>query len=242
MTQAFQAAFQELVAIAPGPAAGPRAFAAFRRLALEAGFPLYMLLDLPLALQLGFTAKDATDNWPASFKAHYFERRLYLSDPALIASYREPGPFFWTDAVLKHARTPEQRAVAADLAAEGVREGIVLPFTRTVAWRSLVWLSRPDRLRPDGQTVTLLHLAARHLGDCLSPSSHGVAGEELSARESEILRWVAMGKTALETALILELAKTTVDRHLGNARRKLGARTNAHAVALAMGRILPAQS
>jgi DNA-binding CsgD family transcriptional regulator len=232
----FRDLWNKFIAMPPAQTPSSNAISAFLQIAGEAGFKWHMLVDLPLSLQPGLSSQTVLDNWPEPFRLHYFERRLFLADPALIASYREPGHFFWTDALLKHARTPEQQAVAADLAEAGMKEGLVLPFARGAAWRSIMSLAAADRVRPAAGIVTLLQLAAHHLGACLAASAVPKGVDALSAREVEVLRWLAMGKTALETALILELAKTTVDRHLANARRKLSARTNAHAVALAMGR------
>ena len=56
----------------------------------------------------------------------------------------------------------------------------------------------------------------------------------LSAREREVLTWVAAGKTAWEMGGILHIAKRTVDEHVHSVRRKLDAGTRAHAVAIAV--------
>lgn len=45
----------------------------------------------------------------------------------------------------------------------------------------------------------------------------------LSARQNEVLLWVARGKTSQETGQILGLSKRTVDRYLATAYLKLGA-------------------
>ena len=52
----------------------------------------------------------------------------------------------------------------------------------------------------------------------------------LSPRERECLSWVAEGKTAWETAIILGLSEHTVRCYLESARHKLGAANNTHAV------------
>lgn len=55
---------------------------------------------------------------------------------------------------------------------------------------------------------------------------HSVA---LSEREVEALTWSARGKTSAEIALILGLAKRTVDFHVESARNKLGVATRIEA-------------
>ena len=56
----------------------------------------------------------------------------------------------------------------------------------------------------------------------------------LTAREVEVLTWVARGKSAWEIGEILHIAKRTVDEHVQTAVRKLGAVNRTHAVAIAV--------
>jgi DNA-binding CsgD family transcriptional regulator len=66
--------------------------------------------------------------------------------------------------------------------------------------------------------------------------SHGARKTpySLTARECEVLEWVARGKPAREIAEILNITKRTVDAHVHSAIRKIGAvnRTNAVAIAI----------
>jgi LuxR family transcriptional regulator, quorum-sensing system regulator BjaR1 len=56
----------------------------------------------------------------------------------------------------------------------------------------------------------------------------------LTAREIEVLTWVARGKSAWEIGQILRITKRTVDEHVHAAVLKLGADNRTHAVALAV--------
>ena len=58
--------------------------------------------------------------------------------------------------------------------------------------------------------------------------------KELTARELEVLTWVARGKSAWEVGEILGIAKRTVDEHVATAVYKLEAGRRVHAVALAI--------
>lgn len=58
---------------------------------------------------------------------------------------------------------------------------------------------------------------------------------ELTAREREILAWVARGKTNPEIAELLWLAPSTVRKHLENVYAKLGVNTRTAAVARFLG-------
>lgn len=56
----------------------------------------------------------------------------------------------------------------------------------------------------------------------------------LSPREREVLRWIAVGKTHVETATILGISERTVEQHVRNAKKKLNAVSTIQAVVEAM--------
>lgn len=61
------------------------------------------------------------------------------------------------------------------------------------------------------------------------PAGSGTA-LALTAREREVLLWAAQGKTAWETAAILGISSKTVEFHLCNCGRKLGAKAKAQTI------------
>jgi len=54
---------------------------------------------------------------------------------------------------------------------------------------------------------------------------------QLTARELDVLRYVAMGRSAKETAIELNIAPCTVERHVENVRLKTRTRNRAHMIA-----------
>jgi DNA-binding NarL/FixJ family response regulator len=84
------------------------------------------------------------------------------------------------------------------------------------------------------------------LGMIINARLAGVARNEmwpklamLNDREIEMLTWVARGKTSVEIADLIGLAKRTVDFHLDNARIKLGAATRTEAaIKAAIGKLI----
>ena len=56
----------------------------------------------------------------------------------------------------------------------------------------------------------------------------------LSGREREVLMWAAEGKTASETAIILNLSTSAVNLYASRAMLKLQATTKTQAVAIAV--------
>ena len=105
---------------------------------------------------------------------------------------------------------------------DGVRDGIVILAGQ----------------EPDMSPVlrSMLHLLA-HLAfqksETLEDSGKGES-RTLTAREVECLRWVAVGKTDAEIAVILSIKPRTARFHIENAKRKMGVATRVQAVAEAM--------
>lgn len=63
----------------------------------------------------------------------------------------------------------------------------------------------------------------------------------LTPRESEVLKWVSIGKSNAEIASILGISPWTVKIHIGNLLKKLNASTRGHAIAKAIAmRLVPA--
>ena len=59
-------------------------------------------------------------------------------------------------------------------------------------------------------------------------------GPQLTAREIQCVRFAAQGLTIAETAAAMTIAERTVEFHLGNAMRKLGASNKLRAVVIAL--------
>lgn len=81
----------------------------------------------------------------------------------------------------------------------------------------------PQQVQPDGQ-------ARSHRGN--SGTRFGRGGP--TPREREVLGLLAAGATDEQIAEMLELSPATVQTHVRNAKAKLGARTRAQAVAMAL--------
>jgi DNA-binding CsgD family transcriptional regulator len=61
-----------------------------------------------------------------------------------------------------------------------------------------------------------------------------MAGMRMTARESEVLAWVAAGKSDWAIGQILNISGKTVNFHVENAKRKLGVATRVQAVVAAL--------
>jgi DNA-binding response OmpR family regulator len=98
------------------------------------------------------------------------------------------------------------------------------------------------RLKAHLDNATTKHIAIQRARQSSTPLSNAQVQEilcsryQLTARESEVLRWVAFGKTNRDIAQILDLSIRTVDKHLEHVYVKLGVETRTAAMSI-MGSI-----
>ena len=56
------------------------------------------------------------------------------------------------------------------------------------------------------------------------------SGQNLTKRQRELLQWVSDGKTTQDIAILMDVSKATVEKHLRLAREVMGVETTAQAV------------
>lgn len=157
-------------------------------------------------------------------------------DPVLSRALTDPEPFSLA-AVHASALSDKQRA-AFDWSMKtfALNDGWVFPIIYDGGLKGVVVLGgqQPDMSPLIGSILHLLaHSAFRRVEDLttagIAPKLH-----PLSAREAECLRWVALGKTDSEIAIILSISARTARFHIENAKRKLHVATRVQAVAEAL--------
>jgi DNA-binding CsgD family transcriptional regulator len=133
----------------------------------------------------------------------------------------------------------------APAAADRLR-AVWAPFHETGGHAGPFEVAWPHGAAPVDISVTAAVLPGRHLV-VLTPSNSPAApagadaagtgertGRGPTARERQILAMLATGDTDVQIAERLELSPATVQTHVRNAKAKLGARTRAQAVAMAL--------
>lgn len=173
---------------------------------------------------------------PAGWEELYSERRFAESNYLVREVRRRSEPFRWSDADL---RTDRERELARVLAELNIPDGIGAPVHGPGGYLGVTSIAfeRLDQIPPEEQTAigiacTVLHHRMRTL-----TSSELIEPPRLTHRERDCLALIAQGNSDWEISEILGIAATTVLTHVQNARRKLGARSRAQAVAIcvAMG-------
>jgi PAS domain S-box-containing protein len=139
-------------------------------------------------------------------------------------------------------------------AATIVKDG---PALTTGQWLALLnggdYFGQTDLVAADGTTISVQYAAhpevvtgrrlvlfvtlesARHGRFVKRPRASETGSDALTERERQVVQEVALGHTAREIADKLHVTHNTVRTHIRNAQAKLGARSQAQLVAMALG-------
>jgi DNA-binding CsgD family transcriptional regulator len=175
-------------------------------------------------------------SYPDEFCREYVSRDYFRVDPVMRDALTTCRAQYCCEAT--HGRPREIISLTMDF---GLTEGYVLGSRSPARHGDQSLLSfKSPRMRHDRRSVDLLEFLAPHMH---LASSSVLQGEEaaahqvsLSAREREVLQWLQQGKSSWEVSVILGISERTVNFHVSNITRKLGAVNRAQAVAIAARR------
>jgi LuxR family quorum-sensing system transcriptional regulator SolR len=179
------------------------------------------------------------DNYPRGWMTHYQHSGYLQVDPTVVLGMTTNKLILWGDQTF--AVAPE---LWQDARSIGLNVGIAQPAWGPQGSFGLLSLSREsERLSAaevEEHRLQLLWIAqAAHasLHVFLSPSMIVAGAAALTARECEIIRWTADGKTAEEIASILGVSVRTITFHIQNVLVKLNSSNKIQATvkAVAMG-------
>ena len=157
----------------------------------------------------------------------YLKERYFVSDPILYRAEQELMPFAWDTANWPDKLTKQQQIIFNSLRSIDVEKGVAVSVRGPLHKFYVLCMSlrENDRLLRKLLSERCPELLALVVESCVSIEKLDVRDRtevpRLSQREIECLYWVSEGKTAWETAHILEVSERTVNFHLGNAMSKL---------------------
>ena len=157
-------------------------------------------------------------------------------DPIVDHVMDKPGAAFsWSDAALQGDASRERMSMMGEAREHGLAAGFAVPFVTLEGEIAMVSFGGATMNLPP-QAAGLIHLvgifAMGRAFQLQARPRH--AHERLSARELEVLRWTAVGKTAWDVSEILSIAESTVKEHLARASAKLGTTNKVHTIAEAL--------
>ncbi|PZR00719.1 MAG: LuxR family transcriptional regulator [Cereibacter sphaeroides] len=202
-----------------------------RRLGVEYGS--YATMNPVTGSVLGYAT------YKPAWKEHYTRAGMHRFDPTIHRSALSIAPVDWS----RFERDSKFHGVFRSAHDFGIStQGITVPIRGPYGDRGLlsVTANMPDtEWRGLGRKIVgELQMAAVHLHDAVMRTGlvlPSLAHPILSAREREVLQWVAAGKSQQDVGDILSISSRTVEVHLRSAREKLGALTTVQAVGRAIG-------
>jgi LuxR family quorum sensing-dependent transcriptional regulator len=173
--------------------------------------------------------------WPSEFFMLYVENDYARFDPLVRRSIQSHMPFEWQAEAYRDDHDPRVVEVMRRAAEFGLKQGYLVPIHGPKGYEGCVSMTARE-LDLSARAKSALHLMALYAFDRMRRLRGNLPDKKivLTAREREVLSWVAAGKSAAQISQALKISKRTVDEHSQTAARKLGAANRTQAVAIAM--------
>lgn len=145
-------------------------------------------------------------------------------DPVVQHVQSARGPFHWNQ-INPAGFTRRQIEFFEECRELGVHSGMTVPMRGPCRQTDLISLSFRSRgtPSPDRLSSVYMHCVQYWLRYCDLMDDRRPEEISLTGQEVECLRWCKEGKTNWEIGEILSISQKTVEFHVGNAMRKLGA-------------------
>ena len=195
------------------------------------GFDTCLITNLPMQRRDHWHEHILANRWPEQWFTRYNASGHYRHDPCVIRCCRSAAPFTWSE-VRQEPLGKDAIKVMEEAHEFGLLQGICVPLHAPFAPPAVVSMAG-DTVEVTQQTKSSLSIIARHALETILRfllRTNQPPRSRLSAREREVLQWIAEGKTAWEVSRILSLSEHTVLTHQRNAKQKLGATNTVHAV------------
>jgi LuxR family quorum sensing-dependent transcriptional regulator len=173
---------------------------------------------------------------PPEWRALCSGENFVQKDPAVRHCRHTVLPFDWASAPYDPDTEPQVQEVIDRARDFNTHKGLLIPIPSPSGIIGMIWVAGPYF---DDREVhkPVLHSLALHVfhrvEQLLGRRAHPVAG--ITDREREVLAWASEGKTAWEIGRILSLSQRTVEWHLRQACKKLGATNRLQAIAILGG-------
>lgn len=148
-------------------------------------------------------------------------------------------PMTWSEVIGQVALTERQRAFVDYLHASGLVDAISVPLfgPNGCDSYSVFILDRPIEPADEALVKQIADVAHEmHIDVCMVAGRDTRSFASMSRRESEVLRWMAHGKSNGDIATILGLAPTTIDTFVRRIYAKLGVNDRISAVLAGISR------
>lgn len=199
--------------------------AVFRHVCIDRGVPRASYHHLPPVGADDGTFQIHAEGFPEDWVDHYVNDRLFRHDPITRLALQRAEPFLWSEIESLARLGRAERAFLLERRAAGVGDGLSVPVFGPGGRNGYFGIGLPEGAgHPPRSEVRdlqwLCQLAHHRFCDILAGTKP--PSEPLSAREEEVLRWMAEGKSNADIATILGISAHTVDTFARRLFAKLG--------------------
>lgn len=209
----------------------------FKTAIQRAGFETFVIaLEHPCAD--GACSYHVTSDYALDWQHHYQHSQYALTDPTVKHCQRSVAPLVWSETLFQRA---DALHMLEEASAYGISHGISIA-THAGQSKTMISLVRDKPFTQNGYEQAHLLATAKLLAACISHAGTQLLIDQpsepplkpLTAREREILQWIAQGKSSWEIAAILSVAEATIAFHVKNLMRKLGVHNRQQALVMAL--------
>lgn len=176
------------------------------------------------------------NNYPSEWNTLYKTEHYFDMDPLVSHCKRDVLPIVWEEKT--YSSVPD---MWVHLQAQGLNFGWAQSVHDFRGFFSMINLGRrqepvqaQELYEKAGQVLWICHALHTVAAQAYAKEPACQCPTKLTSRETEILQWSALGKTAADIATILCLSERTVGFHISSAMRKLGVSNKIAAVITAV--------
>ncbi|GLR08444.1 LuxR family transcriptional regulator [Mixta theicola] len=166
--------------------------------------------------------------YPEEWRNYYDRHSLSSNDPTVAHCFKAMSPFIWQP---ESFQTIEQKNLYEEASSFGLRTGVTLPIhgiSGEVGMLTCVRDEIPGKkfqqdFKHNLSSLTLLRdIICDAMNAYITVEDTLETGPQLTIRELDCLRWIALGKTTWEISRILNISEAGVNFHISNLRNKFG--------------------
>lgn len=176
-------------------------------------------------------------SYPSDWMAIYVQNNYAAIDPVMKRHFGSYSPQMWSQTYALAANDAELEFI--DRSRQfGLEDGFTLGEQDKLTDRGSLFSFSGKEVTASNRHLTVLSELTPFLHSSYlklpAPSLKQPIAATFTAREIEVLQWVAVGKTNWEISMILNISEPTVKFHLKNSMVKLGVSSRSYAAAAAL--------
>lgn len=172
-------------------------------------------------------------NFPSDWLDHYFENGYESLDPVVELAHRTNDVFTWADIKQKMNILPQQARILNEAEESGLHSGIGIPLHGARGELAGIGLAGDDAYRDFSQLeLAQVQIITQQFHQKYCAFGQSVSKElpKFTLKERDVLQWMAAGKSAYDTSMIMGISQDTVKFHRKNIYQKLNANSLTYAI------------